>query len=50
MQDIKLIIDFCYRVMNISINLYGYSISLWQIFVFGILCYIVVWIFFGAMK
>lgn len=50
MQNIKLIIDFCYRVLNISINLFGYGISMWQIFLFGILVYIVCYIFFGAMR
>lgn len=50
MQNIKFIIDSCYLVLNIPINLFGYSISLWQFFLFGILVYVVVWIFFGAMK
>lgn len=50
MDSFALLIDFCYRIMNIPINLFGYSISIWHLFIFGGLVYIIVWLFFGIMK
>lgn len=50
MDRIAGLLNFCFVVLNLSINLFGYSITMWQLFIFGGLVYIVVWLFFGMMR
>lgn len=50
MDKVSIIINFCTDILNIPISLFGYSITMWQIFIFGGLVYIVVRLFFGIMK
>lgn len=50
MNYISALITACFDMLNISINLFGFSVTLWQVFLFCALVYIVVYIFFGIMK
>lgn len=50
MNNVKIIIGFCYNLLNISINLFGYNISLLNVLIWGGLVCVVVWLFYGIMK
>lgn len=50
MSQIELLFNFCISIMNIPITLLGYSITMWQIFLYGGILYLVVRLFFGIMK
>ncbi len=50
MNYISALIDACFHVLNITINLFGFGVTLWQVFLFCALVYILVYIFFGIMK
>lgn len=40
MQWIKIIFQACNAILNIKMNLCGYSISLWQAMIYGFLIYV----------
>ncbi len=41
MENIRLLFRFCSSVMSIPIYLFGYTITLWQVAVFGFVVFIV---------
>ena len=50
MQYIKDLINFCISILNISINLFGFEISLLNVFVYGLALSLVSWLIFGIFK
>lgn len=50
MEILKTLIDFCISMLKISINLFGYEISLFSVFIWGLAIFIVTWILFGIFK
>lgn len=49
MESIGLLIRMCYSILNYGINLFGYPVSLWQVLVFGMLLFFIVWLIFGIL-
>lgn len=35
MEDIAALLSSTYRIFNIPLNLYGFSFSFWEVFLFG---------------
>lgn len=50
MEAIKIIFDSMYSIMNISIYLFGFNITLWNAFVFFGICGLASWLFWGLFK
>lgn len=50
MESVGLLIRMCYGMLNYGINLFGYSVSLWQVLVFGMLLYFIVWLIWGILN
>lgn len=50
MSLIKSIIDLCIAVLQMNINLFGFQITLFSVFVWGLAIFIVVWLLFGIFK
>lgn len=50
MQSVKTIINFCTSILNISINLFGYDISLMMCLVFFSVLFLIVYFIFGLFK
>lgn len=50
MNNVKVVIDTCYSILNISIYLCGYHITLWQVFIFGLIGFLLLWLIFGILK
>lgn len=43
MNELKLAFSTLYQIANITINLYGYQITLWQIFLFAAFGSLIIW-------
>lgn len=50
MEMIKVIIDLCMSILQISINLFGYHVSLLNVLVWGLAIFVVIWLLFGIFK
>lgn len=50
MNDIKVIIDACVSILDTKMNLCGYAITLQQVFLYGIVGFILLYFIFGIMK
>lgn len=50
MEDFKSIILFIVSLLKIEFNVWGFNLSLWAIFVYGILASIVLWAIFKIFK
>lgn len=50
MNIIRLIFDACSAIMNISINLFGYSITLWNVLFYGFVVFVIGSFVFKLMR
>lgn len=41
-MDMKNVITSCFQVLKIEFDMFGFTVSLWQIFLFGTILYILV--------
>lgn len=49
MNDIKTLFNLCLSILAYKIDLYGYSISLWNVFIFSVLGYILLYFVFKML-
>ena len=50
MYQIKIIFETCFKILNLSISLFGYHITFWQVFMFVIVGSLLLWLIFGILK
>lgn len=50
MSAVKSIINLCMTVMQYQINLFGYHVSLFAVFVWGLAIFLITWFLFGIFK
>lgn len=50
MEAFKTLINFCISILQISINLFGYHVSLFNVLVWGLAIYFVLRLVFGIFK
>lgn len=50
MHVIKYAFDAVYEISNVPIDLFGYTISLWNVFLFGVLGSLIFWFFKKLME
>lgn len=50
MNGMKAIFSGCYSMMQLPISLFGFDITLWQLFIFTSLSYCVVRLVYGFFK
>lgn len=50
MSVIKAILDLCLSILQININLFGFSVNLLSVFIWGLAIYVVIWLLFGIFK
>lgn len=50
MQIIRLIFNACAAIMEISINLFGYSVTLWNVFFYGFVIFVIGSFIFKLMR
>lgn len=50
MENIKIIFDLCYEILCIKINLFGYNVSLLNVFAYSIAGAMVLFILFRILK
>ena len=50
MKELKFVIDFCIRVLSIDLNIEGYHFSLANVFIYGLLGFIVLFILFRIFR
>ena len=49
MEIVKIIIDAVYNILTIEINLFGYAISMWNLFIYTALLSILVYFLFKML-
>lgn len=50
MEILKALINFCILMLKINISLFGYHVSLFGVFIWGMSIFAVTWILFGIFK
>lgn len=50
MGEFKSVVDTCFSIMQLSIPLFGYQFTLWQVFIFSAISYAVVRLVFGIFR
>ena len=50
MDKVSILIKFCLNILNIPIFLFGYSITMWQVFLYGGIVFLVCKLIFGILK
>lgn len=50
MGTMKQIIDSCYELLSINMNIFGYNVSLWNVFMFSAVAGIVLWVLYRLFK
>lgn len=46
MKAVQNIFDLCYAILTSSINLFGYNINLWQVFLYSAIGFIILYFMF----
>lgn len=46
LKELKLVIDFCIRVLSIDLNIDGYHFTLANVFIYGLFGFIILYLFF----
>ena len=50
MEDLRIILQSVFELLNLEFNVYGFSISFWQVFCFGIVGSILAFIIGGVIN
>lgn len=45
LKELKLVIDFCIRVLSIDLNIDGYHFTLANVFIYGLFGFIILYLF-----
>lgn len=46
MRELKLVIEFCIRILSIDLNVEGYHFTLANVIIYGLVGFIILYIFF----
>lgn len=50
MEIFAAVFKFAYDILNIPINAYGFTFSLWSVFIFSVVAGIVLWFIFSVLE
>lgn len=50
LKELKLVIDFCVRVLSIDLNIDGYHFTLANVIIYGLVGFIILYLFFRTFR
>ena len=50
MRELKLVIEFCFRILSIDLNVEGYHFTLANVIIYGLVGFIILYILFRIFR
>lgn len=50
MEIFAAVFNFAYEILNIPINAYGFTFSLWSVLIFSVVAGILLWLVFSVLE